>query len=103
LPTVLAWVCNGSTITMYAGQTNVTYDSSTFSAVVGLVPTALALGARLQAVAPTYSNGSFRFARARLYNAALTAAQLRRVGRAFAEDYGVPMLGCSPARALSLV
>lgn len=103
LPTMTAWVCNGSTITMYAGQTNVTYDSSTFSAVVGLVPTALALGARLQAVAPTYSNGSFRFARARLYNAALTAAQLRRVGRAFAAGYGVSMLGCSPARALSLV
>lgn len=101
LPAVTAWVCDTATITMYAGQRGVTYDSDVFRPNAS--PNTVAIGARLQALAPSYSNGTFRFARMRLYNAALTAAQLRQVGRQMSVDYGIPMLGCSPARALSLV
>lgn len=101
LPATAAWRWTGANIEMLAGQRSVTYDSSAFSH--NAAPDTVAIGARLQALSPSYSNGTFRFARLRLYSTALTDAQLRQVGRAMADGYGVPMLGCSPARALSLV
>lgn len=79
---------------------SLTLDNSSFVMTAPLSVNTVALNARLAATA--YALGGVHYlGKWRLYNAALTATQLRQVGRAMAAGYKTWGFGCSPARALA--